>query len=88
MAPKGSNDVCTNYGLDCHPDYGALYLGRWLDAKQGTEPLYFLSITAGAFIISCIGIGTTGIRYIRQIEEEDKKNKEKNESRQRKSSIE
>jgi len=70
------------------PIIGALYLGRWLDAKQGTEPLYFLSITAGAFIISCIGIGTTGIRYIRQIEEEDKKNKEKNESRQRKSSIE
>ena len=50
------------------PIIGALYLGRWLDAKQGTEPLYFLSITAAAFIISCIGIGMTGVKYIKQIE--------------------
>ena len=70
------------------PIIGALYLGRWLDAKQGTEPLYFLSITAGAFIISCVGIGMTGVKYIKQIEEEEKTNKENNESRQRKSSTE
>ncbi len=74
------------------PIIGALYLGRWLDTKQGTEPLYFLSITAGAFIISCIGIGMTGVKYIRQIEKEDKKKSQlenkNNDTRQRKSSIE
>lgn len=70
------------------PVIGALYLGRWLDAKQGTEPLYFLSITAGAFIISCIGIGITGVKYIKQIEQEDKREKQSNGTRQRKSSTE
>ncbi|MBI4091064.1 MAG: AtpZ/AtpI family protein [Candidatus Komeilibacteria bacterium] len=62
------------------PIVGALYLGRYLDEQQGTGNLYFLSLTALAFIISCIGIGIVGVKYIRQIEGESKKEK-KNGSR-------
>ena len=69
-------------GWIAFPVIGALYLGRWLDEKQGTEPLYFLSITAAAFIISSVGIGITGVKYMKQIEkEEDLKKKDENESR-------
>ncbi|MDP2812166.1 MAG: AtpZ/AtpI family protein [bacterium] len=55
-------------GWIAFPIVGALFLGRYLDEKQGTEPLYFLSITALAFIISSIGIGMTGVKYLKQIE--------------------
>jgi hypothetical protein len=63
------------------PVVGGLFLGRWLDEKQGTDPLYFLSITGLAFIISCIGIGITGVKYMKQIDEEyQSKKKISNES--------
>ena len=60
------------------PLIAALYIGKYLDKKQGTGILYFLSLTALAFIISCIGIARLGIKYIRQMEEQDrtKKNNE------------
>lgn len=81
-------------GWIAFPVVGALFLGRWLDDKQGTEPLYFLSITAVAFVISSIGIGITGVKYMKRIESSDakaladKKNevlkkKDENESRDR-----
>jgi len=61
------------------PVIGALFLGNWLDQKYQTKPLYFLSLTILAFIISCIGIGMTGIKYIKEIDLEDKnKNLDKN----------
>lgn len=56
-------------GWIAFPVVGALFLGRYLDERQGTEPLYFLSITASAFIISSIGIARVGIKYMKQIEE-------------------
>jgi len=69
-------------GWIAFPVVGALFLGRWLDAQQGTEPLYFISITAMAFIISSVGIGKTGVKYMKQIEREDaRKLKDKDESR-------
>ena len=69
-------------GWIAFPVIGALFLGRWLDEKQGTEPLYFLSITALAFIISSVGIGMTGVKYMKKIEREDAlKKKDENESR-------
>ncbi len=55
-------------GWIAFPVIGALYLGRWLDEKQGTEPLYFFSLTALAFIVSTIGIGITGVKYMKIIE--------------------
>ena len=69
-------------GWIAFPVIGALFLGRWLDEKQGTEPLYFLSITALAFIISSVGIGITGVKYMKRIEKQDAlKKKEENEPR-------
>ncbi|MFA6307783.1 MAG: AtpZ/AtpI family protein [Patescibacteria group bacterium] len=69
-------------GWIAFPVIGALFLGRWLDDKQGTEPLYFISITALAFIVSSVGIGKTGVKYMKKIEQEDAlKKQDKNESR-------
>ena len=59
----------------------ALFVGRWLDQKQGTDPLYFVSFTIGAFIISSIGLGITGVKYMKQIEKEEKIKKEKEEKK-------
>lgn len=51
----------------------ALFLGKYLDAKKGTEPWFFLGLTAVAFVISCVGISIIATRYIKQIERENKK---------------
>ncbi len=58
------------------PVVAALFAGQWLDEKQQTGNLYFLSLTGLAFIISCIGLALTGKRYLAQVENknlEDKK---------------
>ena len=68
---RGMMMFAESTGLIAFPVVGALFLGRWLDEKQGTEPLYFLSITILAFIISSIGIGMTGVKYMKRIEKED-----------------
>ena len=78
-------------GWIAFPVIGALFLGRWLDQKQGTEPLYFIGITVLAFIISSVGIGMTGVKHMKKIEkaesleqgrkEEKLKKKENNEPR-------
>lgn len=60
------------------PVIAALYIGRWLDAKYDTKPIFYLSLTILAFIISSIGIGLTGVKYIKLVEKDNKKNKEKN----------
>ncbi|MBU1203421.1 AtpZ/AtpI family protein [Patescibacteria group bacterium] len=72
-------------GWIAFPVIGALFLGRWLDEKQGTYPLYFLGITGLAFVISSVGITITGVKYMKKIEkEEELKKKQNNESRNRK----
>ncbi len=60
------------------PVVGALYLGRYLDARQNSGSLYFLSLTALAFIISCVGLAKIGIKYMAMLEQgkEDKKEHE------------
>ena len=69
-------------GWIAFPVVGALFLGRYLDERQGTEPLYYLSITAVAFVFSSIGIGITGVKYMKQIErDEELKKKKANDSR-------
>ncbi len=50
------------------PIIGALFLGRWLDVKYATQPLFFLSLTFLALIISSIGIARIGVKYIRLLE--------------------
>ncbi len=54
------------------PLIAALYGGQYLDERQGTTNVYFLSLTAAAFIISCVGIGILGAKYIRQMERDSR----------------
>lgn len=68
------------------PIIGALYLGSWLDSRYNTGQLFFLGITILAFVISSIGIGMTGVKYMKLIEKDEllrkskdnQKDKEKN----------
>lgn len=55
----------------------ALFVGKALDNKYGTEPWVFLSLTAIAFVISCLGIVRITIKYTKKIEKELKEKKEK-----------
>ncbi len=57
-------------GWIAFPVVGALFLGRWLDNKYGTEPWLFLGVTVLAFIISSIGIGSIGLKYMKEIDAE------------------
>lgn len=54
------------------PVVGALFLGRWLDNKYDTYPLFFLGVTMMAFVISSIGLGVTGVKYIKMMEKIEK----------------
>jgi hypothetical protein len=63
------------------PVVGALYLGRYLDEKQSTGNLYFFSLTALAFIISCVGLSLIGMKYLKMLDQ-DKEKKKDNESKQ------
>ncbi len=58
----------------------ALFAGRAMDAKYDTGYLYFLSLTALAFVISCVGIGIVGMKYLKQVNKQDKKVEEDKES--------
>ncbi|MBT7552922.1 AtpZ/AtpI family protein [bacterium] len=67
-------------GWIAFPVIAALYLGRWLDQKQDTGSLYFLSLTALAFIISCVGIGLVGAKHLKVINKKDNKQTERSSS--------
>ena len=62
-------------GWIAFPVIGALFLGQWLDQKYDTGQLYFFSLTALAFIISCTGIGIIGVKYMKEAERTNKDNK-------------
>lgn len=55
----------------------ALFVGKWLDRKYGTEPWGFLFLVGFAFIISTIGITKDAIREMNKLENEEKKAKDK-----------
>ena len=57
------------------PVIAALFIGQWLDEKQGTGNLYFLSLTGVAFIISCVGLGLVGKKYLVRVEGQSLKDK-------------
>jgi F0F1-type ATP synthase assembly protein I len=58
----------------------ALYLGRYLDEKNNSEPWFFLGLTGAAFIISCTGMVMVAGKYIRQIEKDARIKKTNQES--------
>ncbi|HLD27846.1 MAG TPA: AtpZ/AtpI family protein [Patescibacteria group bacterium] len=51
----------------------ALFLGKWLDEKYGTQPWFFLGLMLAAFIITSVGIARVSISYIKKIEQEAKR---------------
>jgi len=65
-------------GLIAAPILIALFLGRYLDEKNGSEPWFLIGLTGIALTISSIGIVKVASKYIKQIEQEDKKSKQKN----------
>ncbi len=58
------------------PIVASLFIGRALDKKYGTEPWWFLGLTAVAFVITTVGIVRVATKYLKQIEDEGKKKKE------------
>ncbi len=55
----------------------ALFLGKYLDKQNNSEPWFFLGLTGIAFIISCIGIVRVAFKYINDIKKEDQILKDK-----------
>ena len=53
----------------------ALYLGRYLDTKFGTTPWIFLGLTALAFTVSLVSIYVSMVKYIKDLEETEKSDK-------------
>ena len=67
------------------PIIGALFLGRYLDERNDSEPWFLIGLTAVAVIISSIGIVSIAGKYIRQIEQESKKSDRENITNERRS---
>lgn len=55
------------------PLLAALFIGKWLDQKWGTEPWVFVFATLSAFILSSIGIVVETRKFLKELEQKDKK---------------
>jgi len=62
-------------GLIAGPILIALFVGKALDRKYGTEPWIFLGLTGIAFLISSLGIVSITIKYTKKLEKELKDKK-------------
>jgi len=56
------------------PIIGALFLGKYLDKKYDSDPIFFLGLTILAFIISCAGLVRITLKYIKDLEKKQKNN--------------
>ncbi|MCK4744675.1 AtpZ/AtpI family protein [Candidatus Parcubacteria bacterium] len=65
------------------PIIAAIFLGKWLDDKYGTEPKLFLLSVFIAFIISNIGIVYNAIRAMKDLDNLSKNKKDEPDSKQR-----
>lgn len=54
----------------------AVYVGKALDKKYGTEPWLFLTTVGVAFFLSSFGIIRDSMKEIKRIEREEKEKKE------------
>jgi len=50
----------------------AIFLGKWLDRKYGTEPWLFLTCVGAAFVISMFGLVRDAFREIEKFNKKDK----------------
>lgn len=55
------------------PLLAALFIGKWLDEKWGTEPWAFVACTLSAFVLSSIGIVVETRKFLKELEQKDKK---------------
>lgn len=53
----------------------ALFIGKYLDKRLGTDPWLFLSFTGVSFIISTIGLVYESSKAMKKIEEEEQRKK-------------
>ena len=67
-------------GFIAGPIIIALFLGKYLDERYGTDPWIFLGLTGLAFIIACTGIVSITMKYTKKIEQELKDKKDQNKS--------
>lgn len=68
-------------GWIAFPVVGALFLGRWLDNRCDSQPIFFLSLTGLAFVISTVGIIMVGLKYIKLMEKDKTNYKQDNKKR-------
>lgn len=61
------------------PIIAAIFLGKWLDDKHGTEPWLFLLSVFIAFIISNVGIVYNAINAMKDLDDLTKNNNNKDE---------
>lgn len=59
----------------------AIFLGKWLDNKYGTEPWLYLSSVGMAFVISIVGIVRGAMKAMKQMEREAVAAKEQKEDK-------
>ena len=53
-----------------------VFLGKWLDKQYGTEPWLFLATVGFAFFLSMFGIVRDAMKAMRDIDREEKRNKQ------------
>ena len=68
------------------PLVAALFLGKWLDNKYGTEPWWFIICLSVAFLITSFGIVRETMGFIRRVDKEVQKSKKEINDRERNSS--
>ena len=56
----------------------ALYVGKWLDGKYGTEPWLFLGTIGLSFLVSMFGLTTSALKEFKKIERENDKKESSN----------
>ncbi len=57
------------------PVLAGVFVGKWLDKKNGTEPWMFLGAVGVAFLISMVGLVMNTMKEYKKIEQENKKAK-------------
>lgn len=65
-------------GWIAFPVIVAVFIGKWLDKRYGTEPWLFLITVGVAFLISMFGLMVNAIREFKKIEQESRNQKNKN----------
>lgn len=60
----------------------AVFVGKWLDRKYGTEPWLFLATVGVSFAVSTVAITIQSIREMKRIEEEELKKREEESKKQ------